>query len=115
MNYVKTYEGFFTSYNVGDYVVLKTEIIGIRISIPDDSKLQVKIIEIDKLDKFTQKFSIIRKITELIPPRGKLKPYKGEFYNDVTIRFANTDVLRKMTKDEIEEYELKRTSKKYNL
>ena len=108
MNYVKTYEGFFrkfkdlliTSYDIGDYVILKPELIpsglalGSKNGITNKSKLHVRIIEINKLGT---------------------KHYKGEFYNNVTILFSNADVLRKMTEDEIEKYELKKTAKKYNL
>jgi len=103
MKYIKTYEENkkYPKYNVGDYVLLSIKKIDKNnikygnddpISIPDDSLAQI--VGID--------FNVDY-------------PYTSKFYNNREFDLKPNEIIRLLTPEEIEEFEMKKEANKYNL
>jgi len=86
MKYLKMFEYFHEiKYNPGDYCLIKLDIRG-------NSQFEAKLLEFDDLG------------------------FHFEFFYHNKIRvFHNPIIIRKLTPDEIQEFELRRDSIKYNL
>ena len=100
MKYIKTYEELEYKYKIGDYVLLDIDaIVGKNIF---NNNLDPK--DIPKEDK--GEISLINK--------DLFYEYTVKLFND-ECGVDNDEIIRKLTPEEIEEYEIKKASLKYNL
>ena len=110
MKYLKTFEesiicGITYKYDVGDYVLLNKEEMD-KNDLEDNNQphnLQdnkAKIIEIRIKDDDDQPYPF---------------PYSVETYDNKICAIKDTEIIRKLTDDEIEKYKIKKLSKKYNI
>jgi hypothetical protein len=110
MKYLKTFEetiicGITYKYDVGDYVLLNKEemdknTIEDHVSPHDLVEFKVKIIEIRTKDEYGKQYPY---------------PYIIETFDNKKCAIKDTEILRKLTVNEIEEYKIKKLSKKYNI
>lgn len=113
MKFLKTYEetiinGITYKYDVGDYVLLNKEEM-------DKNTIEDNVSPHDLKD-FEVKIISIRTKNELNEPFGQLPyPYLVETYNNDKCVVKETEIIRKLTINEIEEYNLKKQTFKYNI
>ena len=101
MKYIKMFEGFSEIFRKGDYVLLNTEEIFDNLISKNENPSNIK-----------DKYAIV---LEFEPRNNEGFPYKIEFYDGSTLRLNYYEIKRKMTPEEIEEFNTKKYSKKYNL
>ena len=100
MRYIKSFEKNSTLYNIDDYVLLDLQKI-------DDYNKSTKSSSIPIRDPFVK---ILQTITD-----DDVMPYRIEFYNDDYYRVKDQEIIRKLTPEEIENFETRRKAIKYNL
>lgn len=101
MKYIKLYEGFSKIFKKGDYVLLNTEEI------------------IDNIIRHNQDPSSLKDKYAIVlifePKNNDLYPYEVEFFDGNTIRLDYYEIERTLTTEEIEIFNTKKNSFKYNL
>lgn len=102
MKHLKTFENYDDEliYKPKDYIVLNSD-------------------EIDNTNKaysFKNKtIDIFCKIKNIVRRQNYPFVYEVEFYNDTCLLIQNNEIERLMTTEEIEKFEMKKTTSKFNI
>ena len=111
MKFLKTYEetinNIIYKYDEGDYVLLNKEEM-------DKNTIEDNVSPHD-LEFFDVKIIKIRTTDENGNIHNYLYPYIIETYNNVKCSVKESEIIRKLTDDEIKEYNLKKQIFKYNI
>ena len=103
MRYLKKFENFTPEYQKDDYVLLDVEKVRMNNGDLND----------ESLDDVYNVFSILSKIKSYYETDDY--PYELIFPNGETAKVLSDEISRKLTPDEIDEFELKKSTMKYNL
>jgi len=111
MRYIQTYEGIFTKYKVGDYVLYKPQRTHFdwlnRLFL--DKEEFVKIVEIKK-ETLKNKIRYFPGGTS-----NQVDPYRIQDTKGKIWMASKKNLIRKLTPEEIEEFEIRKDTDKYNL
>ena len=106
MKYIKTYEKYNSShYEKGDYVILNID------EINTNNEIDGRTIVGEEPYKPINNMALVTKFNI----SNEDYPYIVKFYNDDQTNVGEDEILRKMTPEEILEFNIKKEGVKYNL